>query len=247
VKTVGLTILFYFGMAVGVALSPVIFLWALLKKARPIHFDGAVCKASLTAVDHGPGQGAGRRLAGPCIARLSGGLGKENSTGKDVLGFSVRCQQDTFSDDLRVGDQDLVFGTFRSFISLPGTIGSVKVADYLANEYSSVTPWRVADLGSVTLRARPPRTEPRDGENRLARLDADIAAATAAFTIEGRKGDDWIALATLTLVQRLPSNGNALHISMFRTGRDYIPTGARNGIRAIVYPVSQLARGLRSG
>ena len=57
----------------------------------------------------------------------------------------------------------------------------------------------------------------------------------------------WIALATLTLVQRLPSSdGKALHISMFRTGRHYVPTGARNGIRAIVYPVSQLARGLRS-
>lgn len=243
VKTVGLTILFYFGMAVGLALSPIIFLWALFKKARPIHFDGAVCKAELTAID----PGAGRRLAGPCIARLSGGLGKENSTGKDVLGFSVRCQKEAFSDDLRTGDQDLVFGTFRSFLSLPGTIGSVKVADYLANEYSSVTPWRVVDLGNVKLRAKPPRTEPRDGENRLARLDADIAAGTAAFTIEGRKGDAWVALATLRLVQRLPSDGKALRISMYRTGRQYIPTGARNGIRAIVYPVSQLARGLRSG
>ncbi|KAB2883731.1 MAG: hypothetical protein F9K40_22865 [Kofleriaceae bacterium] len=241
-KTVGLRILFIFGMAIGVVMAPFIFLWAFFKGARPIHFDGAVCKAQLTAID----PVAGRRLEGPCLARLSGGLGKENATGKDVLGFSVRCQQD-FSDDLAVGDQDLVFGTFRSFLSLPGTIGDVKVADYLANEYSSVTPWRVADFGSVTLRARPPRTEPRDGENRLARLDADIAAGTAAFTIEGRRGNDWTALATLTLVQRLPVNGNALRISMFNTGRKYVPTGARNGIRAIVYPVSQVARRLRSG
>jgi hypothetical protein len=242
VKTVALTILFIFGMAVGVAISWIIFLWALIKAARPIHFDGAVCKAQLTAID----QGAGRRLDGPCLARLSGGLGKENSSGTDVLGFSVRCQKDTFSDDLRVGDQDLVFGTFKSFLSLPFTMKNVKTADYLANEYSSVTPWRVAGFGSVTLRANPPRTEPRDGENRLARLDADIAAGTAVFTIEGRRGGDWIALAKLTLVQRLPSDGKALRISMFRTGRQYIPTGARNGIRAVVYPVSQFARGLRS-
>lgn len=242
-KTVGLTILFFFGMAWGVVLAPFIFIWALLKKARPIHFDGAVCKAELTAID----QGAGRRLAGPCIARISGGLGKENSTGKDVLGFSVRCQKDSFSDDLRTGDQDLVFGTFKSFLSLPFTIGDVNTADYLANVYSSVTPWRVVGFGSVKLRAKPPRETTREGENRLARLDADIADKTAVFTIEGRRGGDWIALATLTLVQRLPSDGKALHISMFRTGRQYIPTGARNGIRAIVYPVSQAARGLRSG
>lgn len=242
-KTVGLTVLFIFGMMWGVVLAPFIFLWALFGAKRPIHFDGAVCKAELKGID----QGAGRRLDGPCIARLSGGLGKENSTGQDVLGFSLRCQKDTFTDDLRVGDQDLVFGTFKSFFSLPRTIGSVKVADYLANEYSSVTPWRVAGLGSVKLRAKPPRTEPREGADRLSRLDADIKEGTAAFVIEARHGGDWIALATLTLVQRLPSDGKALHISMFRTGRKYSPTGARNGIRAIVYPVSQLARGLRSG
>jgi hypothetical protein len=243
VKTAGLAILFFFGMALGVVMAPAIFVWAFLKKARPIHFDGAVCEAKLTAID----QGAGRRLEGPCLARLSGGLRKQSSTGKDVLGFSVRCQAETFSDDLTRGDQDLVFGTFRSFLSLPFTMKDVQVKDYLANEYSSVTPWRVAGFGTVTLRARPPRTEAREGENRLASLDADLAGETAVFTIEGRRGGDWIALATLTLVQRLPSDGTALHISMFRTGRQYVPTGARNGVRAIVYPVSQLARGLRSG
>ena len=34
---------------------------------------------------------------------------------------------------------------------------------------------------------------------------------------------------------------------MFRTGRGLTPTGFRNGVRAIVYPVSQFARGLRGG
>ncbi len=234
--------LFLIGMVFGVALAPVIFLWALITGKRPIHFDGAVCKAELTGID----QGAGRRLSGPAIARISGGLGKENSTGKDVLGFSVRCQE-TFTDDLTVGDQDLVFGTFTSFLSLPFTMKNVKTEDYLVNEYSSVTPWRVADFGCVTLRARPPRTTVGAGENRLARLEADIAAKTAVFTIEGKRGGDWIALATLRLVQRLPSDGKALKISMFRNGRKYHPTGARNGIRAVVYPVSQLARALRGG
>lgn len=243
-KTVGLTLLFIFGMLWGVLLAPIIFLWALATARRPIHFDGAVCKAELKGID----QSAGRRLDGPCVARLSGGGQKENSDGKDVLGFSVRCQKDAFSDDLTVGDQDLVFGTFQSFFSLPKTIGSVIVADYLANEYSSVTPWRVAGIGNVKLRARPPRTAARDGANRIARLDADIAAGTAAFTIEALRDGDWISLATLTLVQRLPENdGKALRISMFNTGRRYVPTGARNGIRAIVYPVSQTARRIRSG
>jgi hypothetical protein len=98
------------------------------------------------------------------------------------------------------------------------------------------------------MRALPPHTEVSDAATeRLARLDADLAADTAVFRIVAVRGDERIELARLRLAQRLPSDGKALHISMFRNGRGFHPTGARNGIRAIVYPVSQLARGLRSG
>jgi hypothetical protein len=52
-------------------------------------------------------------------------------------------------------------------------------------------------------------------------------------------------VAELRLVERLPTDAHALRASMFRQGRALRPLGLRNGIRATVYPMSQLARGLR--
>jgi hypothetical protein len=232
---VALWVLFVLGCVVGLALFALpIFLWALVTKKRPIHFDGVVLRADVE----------GELLRGPAIVRLSGGGNRENSTARDVLGFALRLQGER-DDDLRVGDQDLVFGTFESFITLPFTIKNVKVGDYLANEYSSVTPWRVPGLGCVKLRAMPPRSTVADGADRVARLLADVAAGTAVFALEARGGDTPAPLARIRLVERLPLDGRDLHASMWRNGRGFHPTGFRNGIRAVVYPMSQTARGLR--
>ncbi|MBE7450625.1 MAG: hypothetical protein HS111_17510 [Kofleriaceae bacterium] len=243
-KAVGLRFLFVVGVVIGVVLAGPIFLWALLKRARPIHFDGAVLEGELVAAQ---GQAAGARLAGPALVRLSGGLGDQAATGKDVLGLAIRCQRGPFDEDLGAGDQDLILGTFRSFLSLPRTIGQVRVTDYLANDYLSVTPWRVRGLGVVHLRAVAPRTEPGEGRSRLDRLDRDLAAGTAALELVAERGGERLALARLVLRRRLDSDGRALRTRMTRTGRGFHPTGARNGVRFVVYPVSQAARRLRGG
>ena len=70
-KTVGLWFLFVLGMAIGALLALPIFVWALLKRARPIHFDGVVVRAQLEATEGA--HAAGARLHGPAIFRLSGG------------------------------------------------------------------------------------------------------------------------------------------------------------------------------
>jgi hypothetical protein len=235
-------LLFVLGMLAGVLLAPFIFIWALVKKARPFHFEGVAVRATVETAAHP----AGERLLGPAIVRLSGGLESENSPARDVLGLALRLQRTT-SDDLHMGDQDLLFATFESFSSLPRTIGSVKIEDYLANEYSSVTPWRVGGLGCVTLRLLPPHDAARAGADRVTRLLADIAAGTAVLALEARDGAERIPLARVRLTQRLASDGKALRASMWRNGRGYHPTGARNGIRAVVYPVSQAGRRLRNG
>ena len=56
-----------------------------------------------------------------------------------------------------------------------------------------------------------------------------------------------IEVAELRLIERLPIDGRALRVSMFRQGRAIRPVGFRNGVRATVYPISQLARRLRGG
>ena len=87
---------------------------------------------------------------------------------------------------------------------------------------------------------------------RVERLDADIAAGRAKFILEAREapGPDGAGaqrIAELRLVERLPADDPTFKISMLRTGRGLVPTGLRNGVRVIDYPVSQLARRLRGG
>ncbi len=227
--------LFVVGMLVGAALAPFIFLVALVTGRRPIHFDGVLLRAELEPlVDD-------TQLVGAAIVRLSGGRRRENATGADVLGFALRLQL-TASDELTRGDQDLIFGTFESFLSLPRTTPSVVVADSLANPYSSVAPWRVPGRGAVTLRLVPPRTTAAPaGADRTTRLAADLAGGTATLTLTA----DGTPLARVRLLHVLDLDAGALRMSMWRTGRGVHPTGARNGIRAVVYPVSQVARRLR--
>ena len=95
----------------------------------------------------------------------------------------------------------------------------------------------------------PAANVPKTG-SRTERLDADIAAERATFVLEAREapgpdGPVRARVAEVRLLERLPDDDPTFRISMFRTGRGIVPTGFRNGVRSIVYPVSQFARGLR--
>ena len=235
---VGLMILFAIGAVLGLAIGVVIFPISLYRGARAVHADGVVCRAELTALDP-----AGARLVGPALVRLSGAFEGQASIASDVLGLDVRMQH-TASRDARDGDQDLLFGSFESFHTAGRDRAATDVGDYLANRYSTVTPWWLATRGPVILRLLPPPAQPAGrGPDRLARLDADLAADRARFTLA--VGTTPIAL--LRLVERLPIDDRALRASMFRQGRGVRPLGLRNGIRATVYPMSQTARRLRGG
>jgi hypothetical protein len=160
----------------------------------------------------------------------------------------MRRPADAASLDARVGDQDLSFGTFRSFRTAVDDRAHTNVRDYLANAYSSVTPWWVPELGPVVFHLAPPPAQPEDrGANRLARLDADLAADRARLAVSARAGERTIEVAELRLVERLAIDGRALRVSMFRQGRAVRPVGFRNGVRATVYPISEAARRLRGG
>jgi len=217
-----------------------IFLISLLRGARAFHPSGTVCRAELTALDGD----VGKRLDGAAMVRLSGASSDENSTSPNILGMAIKLGT----------DQDLPVATFESFIKTAEGRKHTDVADYLRNEFASVSPWRVRGLGVIWFRAIPDpaaKAAVKTG-TRVERLDTDIAAGRARFTLEARSapGPDGAVrtrLAELRLVERLPQDDRAFRISMFRTGRGLVPTGFRNGVRAVVYPISQLARRLRGG
>jgi hypothetical protein len=240
---IGLTILFAIGAVLGLLIGCVIFPISLYRGARAVHAEGVLCQVEIVARDPVVGQ----RLAGPALVRLSGAFEGQATRGSDVLGLDIRMQR-TVSRDARDGDQDLLLGSFESFRTAGRDRANTNTGDYLANRYSTVTPWWVRAHGPVILRLVPPPPLPADrGRDRLARLDADLAADRARFALAIDTGTTELVIAELRLLERVTTDDRALRASMFRQGRGVRPLGLRNGIRATVYPMSQIARRLRRG
>ncbi len=128
---------------------------------------------------------------------------------------------------------------------------TTNVADYLANEYASVAPWRFVGVGIAWLRlvpdARGQRAEDRPARARRRHRGRPRDVHPRGPQAPNPDGAVRSRLVELRLVERLAEDEPNFQISMFRTGRGIVPTGFRNGIRSIVYPVSQFARGLRGG
>jgi hypothetical protein len=250
VVAIGLGLLFGLGAVVGLVLGALVIFWiSLVRGARAVHADGAVCQAELVPLD----ARIGPRLAGPALVRLSGAFAAQDTRGKDVLGLDLRLRAaaDADSVDATRGDQDLLLGTFESFHTAAADRDHTNAGDYLANGYSSVTPWWVPGLGPAILRiARAggaAAADPGPAATRVARLDAAIAADRARLTLSVHAGSEAIDVAEVRLRARLPIDGHRLRVSMFRQGRAIRPVGFRNGIRATVYPISELGRRLRGG
>lgn len=239
----GLVVLFVLGAVLGLILGVGFFLISLVRGARPLHPHGVICRAELLATD----SVVGPTLSGPALVRLSGALQPDGSATSDIIGVDIRMQRDA-SSDVRQGDQDLLLATFESFSKLGEGKQSTNVRDYLGNRYSTVLPWLVRGIGPVILRLRPhgPRTDDANLDRR-ARLDADIAADRARMILSMDRDGAQTDIAELRLIERLPEDVRTLRTSMFRQGRGVRPVGLRNGIRASVYPLSQLARALRGG
>ena len=260
---IGLAILFVIGAVLGLAIGLVVFAVSLLRGARAVHPDGVVYRSELIAHD----RSAAPDLAGPGLVRLSGAFSRQASAESDVLGVAIRLQR-AASDDAGLGDQDLLLGTFESFRTAGRDRARTNVGDYLANRYSSVTPWWLPGHGPVTLRLAPldPTLADRDADrrsrsaeggasdgaaglpratDRLARLEADVAAGHARLALVATTGTTELPIGELRPTGRIDTDGDRLRASMFRHGRGVWPLGLRNGIRATVYPFSQAARGLR--
>ncbi len=236
-RTIGLALLFVAGILVALIVSIYIFFRSLHRKGRAFHKWGSVCRAEITALDE-----RGTRFAGVARVRFSTSTAEENSPDPSIIGMAIKIED----------QQDIVVATFESFMKVDEATKNTDVADYMKNEYGSVAPWRVPGLGPIWFRAipNPDSTAAIKTGTRTERLDADIAANRASFVIEVRErpfadGKVLARVAELRLLERAPDDDSTFHISMFHTGRGIKPTGFRNGLRAVVYPVSQFARGLR--
>ena len=238
-RVLGLRLWFVVGALTAVIfLAIFIFFRSLIRGARSFHPHGTICNAQVTALD----DVVGPRLAGAAQVRLSGSSEDESSPNQTILGMAIKF-----------ADQDLPLATFESFLHASEATKNTDVADYLDNQYASVSPWVVRGLGVTWFRAIPePDAKVAKTGTRVERLDADIAAGRAKLILEAHvapnaDGALRCRLVEVRLTERLTDDDPHFRISMFRTGGGLVPTGFRNGVRAIVYPVSQLARRLRGG
>lgn len=226
---------FALGLVVGLPIALLLAPISRWRHRRVVHAAGVMCDAEVTAPDM-----SGERspdLTGPAIVRLSGALAGPSAT-SDILGFALRVVH----RDGYTRDQDLLFGTFDSFFTLGRAVKQTRPGDYLANRYSSVAPWWIEGQGATVLQLVPRgdgagHSDGVGDGGRDARLDAEIAAGRARFDlIAGHR-----TLAQVTLRARRPDDPG-FRMSPWRTGRGVWPIGFRNGLRAIVYPINQLAR-----
>jgi hypothetical protein len=153
IAAIGLGILFAIGSVIGLVVGLVIFPISLWRGRRAVHAEGVVCRAEIVARDP-----VGQSLAGPALVRLSGAFESQTAS-SDVLGLDIRMQR-TPSSDARDGDQDLLLGSFESFRTARRDRARTNTGDYVANRYSTVTPWWVHDEGPVTLRSPRPSSPP---------------------------------------------------------------------------------------
>ncbi len=234
-----LGLLFVIGALIGVVLGVLALVYSLWTARRVVHAEGVLCRAEITSSDDEDHFGS--KLVGTALVRLSGAFADQTTKGTDVLGFAIRLQREAVPD-VRVGDQDLVFGTFNSFRTAAKDRAATDAGDYLGNTYHSVTPWWVPEVGPAKLTLLPPQAAPRDrAPDRLSRLDVDIEMKRARFTLNAGVRE----IAAIKLVEQLADDGSAFRVSMFRCGRGIRPVGFRNGLRATIYPLGQFGRRLR--
>lgn len=222
------------GRVCGALLAPAAAAGSLLRRGRLFHPEGVLYRAEVEPLG---ATALSRALAGPAWVRLSGALFRSRQL-PDILGAAVRFHPG------EPREQDLLFATFRSVLTLPFALLTTHPRDFLANTYSTVLPSRAPGHGRVVFRLVPEHAAPGLGDRR-ARLQRAVQEGRAAFGLElrGSMGwPSWERVARITLRERMEGGGEELQFSPFQAGLGITPAGFFQAWRAVVYPASQLGR-----
>lgn len=225
------------GHLIGASWAPLTAAISKARQARMFHPQGIVCTGEVTPVVGGPFEALGQRLAGPVLARCSAALWKGQPRWFDVLGVALR-----FEDD-----QDLLFATIRSPVTMPFAPLATDTEDYLGNRYWAVSPFEVEGVGRMKFLLEPaagPSRRDGAGGERDQRLRDEVAAGDAGWQLSTRPvfTRTWHPIAHVGLDQVVDIDQAALRFDPFRAGRGIVPSGLVHAIRPAAYAGSQRAR-----
>lgn len=230
------------GVAAGNLLGPLVALATSARRSRLFHPLGDVYEGVATPLATGPLASVGRRLAGPVLARFSGGAWKHARPWPDVLGIALRFHSGTPHPG-QPADQDLLLITSRALWRLPIAVWRTDTRDFLRNTYYAGPPFETSDACALLLRLTPEWCE-CDGADRRERLRSAVDGGVAAATLEGglRHSRAWSPLARLVFTSPLAIDQEALRFSPFRNGRGLTPRGFTHAVRKHAYVAAQRAR-----
>jgi len=222
------------GRAIGTLWAPAIAGIATLRQARMFHPQGIVCRG---VVEPTAGSPLGERLAGPVMARFSAALWKGDPRWFDVLGVALR-----FGDD-----QDLLFATIRSPLTLNLAPLFTDTDDFVRNRYWAVSPFAVQGVGRLKFRLSPatPDLPALAAGHRDARLERAVSTGLATWNLETRAvfHRHYQLIARVHLDRLAPEvDQEALRFRPDRAGRGIVPSGLIHAIRPSAYGSSQAAR-----
>jgi hypothetical protein len=237
------------GLTAGLLLAPLAALLSHLRRGRVFHPVGRTFRAQIEAVPglSEPWAELAARVSGPALARFSGALWRGKFEGCDVLGIALRLREDeNTSTELRGSDQDLLFATIISPLTMPLAPFTTNAHDYLANKYWAVCPFQIGQRRHVKFRLSPAyRGEsPASGVARDQALTSAVEHARLSLQLEARHTFEltWQPLATLWIVEKLEIDQEALRFLPFQNGRAIVPCGFVHALRRATYAASQRAR-----
>lgn len=237
------------GDAVGRLSAPALAAIARVRHARVFHPDGLTFTGHAVPVESALGS-IGAQLAGRVMARCSPALhrlGDERLASRiDVLGLALRFRPGNgppLDHRAALGDQDLLFATIRSPLTLLLAPFATDTSDFAGNRYWAVSPFSVHDHGRVRLRLSPVEPPKLDG-SRQHRLRAAVDAGRAAWWLEARplRTLRWYRVSWIGLERTAVLDDRALRFDPFRTGAGVMPTGFVHAIRSAAYAASQRGR-----
>jgi hypothetical protein len=147
------------------------------------------------------------------------------------------------------GDQDLLFATIRSPLTMALSPLFTNAHDFLANRYWAVAPFELDGFDHrVEFRLVP--QDPPDGHgSRTERLLSAVRTGDAVFTLEARRTFRWKQhpIATITLDEPLALDQAALRFDPFAIGAGIRPVGLVHAIRHAAYAASCRGRAVTGG